>query len=125
MKGSVLDWVVAWCQGLRVGYTGNNKKLCYFKTTWEGDDDFEIPKYSSDWVEGGKIIDQHRFQLRNFADASSEGAWASIYADNTISAKCLAQASVETVLIAAIRCYIMSVLGASIEIPDYVLNSMN
>lgn len=55
-SGIVLDWFVAECLGLDVGFVSG--RPCHWKDTYVGMDDFMIPKYSSDWSVGGPLVAQ-------------------------------------------------------------------
>jgi hypothetical protein len=93
LSGAALDWAVhqAWCEG-----------ACH---------DEPFPSYSTDWAQGGPIIERERISL--FEDVNDWSAKASI--DHPLWDKRWAG---PTPLIAAMRCFVASKLGDTIEIPN-------
>lgn len=94
-----LDWAVAAAQD------------CIPKDWNASYSNWEAPKYSTDWALSGPIIEKNRIRI----------SW-----ENSGSGYCLAfvrgaAADGPTPLIAAMRCYIKSVLGDEVEIPDKLL----
>ena len=95
LQGAALDWAVATCEGF----------------TWE-QGDFDAGEYgpgfkpSTDWAQGGPIIERERIELRGDGD----GGW--IAHDNLNP-----EQKGPTPLIAAMRCYVASKLGEEVEIP--------
>ncbi len=78
-------------------------------------DDFD---YSTDWAQGGSIIERERIGL--WPSATLEGMWAArpdyeIYPDR------LPPAYGPTPLIAAMRCYVASKLGDEVDVPEELL----
>jgi len=98
LTGPALDWAVAKCEGneitIRKGYL------------W-------IPTecYSTDWSQGGPIIEREGINLRRSFD--EDGWTASVWRNNTTIFE-----HGETALIAALRCYVASKLGDEVEIPE-------
>jgi hypothetical protein len=95
LTGAALDWAVAKCEGAING------------------DDLDIGfileggySPSTDWAQGGPIIERERIELEH------DGFiwWARIKADEDYSGP--------TPLIAAMRCYVASKLGDEVEIPE-------
>ena len=93
LTGAALDRAVhqAWCEG-----------ACH---------DEPFPSYSTDWAQGGPIIERERISL--FEDVNDWSAKASI--DHPLWDKRWAG---PTPLIAAMRCFVASKLGDTIEIPN-------
>jgi hypothetical protein len=95
LTGAALDWVVAKCQG-----------VVYENPAWTS--------YSSDWSQGGPIIEREAVTV-------SQGSpvlgleWMACDAGST---------HVQhgpTYLIAAMRCYVASKLGDTVKIPEELL----
>jgi hypothetical protein len=87
LTGAALDWAVAVAE---FGYGADSK----------------TNKYSTDWAQGGPIIEREGMRIQTFMDK-----WlASI-------PKPFVQRDGPTPLIAAMRCYVASKLGDDIEIP--------
>ena len=91
LQGAALDWAVAKCEG-----------AVYHGPAWT--------KYSTDWAQGGPIIEREWVDLHCVNDSLWE-------------AECpapggLAMQNGPTPLVAAMRCYVASKLGDDIEIPE-------
>lgn len=70
------------------------------------------PKYSSNWWEGGKMIEKHKIDV--IADPNGKEAWCGrIYVD-----KKEYKQYATTPLVAAMRAYVNSMEGYSIYIPN-------
>lgn len=97
LTGAALDWAVALCE---VGPIDIK--------------DIDDPHfYSTDWAEGGPIIEREGINLDNYAKNPKWSAWTP--APDRESGE--AQAYGPTPLIAAMRCYVVSKLGDEVEIP--------
>jgi hypothetical protein len=93
---AALDWAVAKCEGNEI----NIRKGCLW-----------IPKecYSTDWAQGGPIIEREGMCISR-TNKTREEPWAALidgyyWIDGP------------TPLIAAMRCYVASKLGAEVDIP--------
>ena len=95
LSGAALDYVVAECEG-----------VIYHGPAWT--------KYSTDWAQGGPIIEREGINLDNYAKNPKWSAWTP--APDRESGE--AQAYGPTPLIAAMRCYVASKLGDEVEIPE-------
>lgn len=105
LTGAALDWAVAKCEGKPVLVIGDT---VYDK--WaidEGCDGDNSLHYSTDWAQGGPIIEREGITVRRHTDALWD---ASVGRPNYI-------AGGPTPLIAAMRCYVASKLGDEIEVP--------
>jgi hypothetical protein len=89
LTGAALNWAVAMAEN------------------WAGAD-FEVRPYSSDWAQGGPIIEREEIELSRNAPQ-----WAA-YPPGLIKRA----GSGPTPLIAAMRCYVASKLGDTVEIPN-------
>ena len=97
LTGAALDWAVAMAEN------------------WAGAD-FEIRPYSTDWAQGGPIIEQERIRVRFEVECywhftTPTDTWIANYegAGDWLG---------PTLLIAAMRCYVASKLGDTIDIPE-------
>jgi hypothetical protein len=101
LQGVALDWAVSKCEGLDY---------------WQPEVGPSQPEYSTDWSQGGPIIEREEIHLTK----ASRTLWrAEIDLDE-------GDAVVETQygptpLIAAIRCYVASKLGDEVEIPAGII----
>ena len=106
LKGAALDWAVAIAEGLEIGE--DNKPI------WFGDDQpyYEAARRaynpSTDWAQGGPIIEREGIFVGPWGHAPGGIAWKS--ANKKFEGP--------TPLIAAMRCYVASKLGDTVEIPD-------
>jgi hypothetical protein len=101
LTGAALDWAVAKCEGGHIGVADNN----VFFDAHNGDG-FTSFGPSTDWSQGGPIIERERFEFRQ----AKTGMLASYQGGQTWFGP--------TPLIAAMRCYVTSKLGDEIEIPE-------
>ena len=105
LTGAALDWAVAKCEPddtLALYFDeGTGEPLC--RDDWEDNQEY---KPSTDWSQGGPIIERERIGIR---DDGGDG-WA---ADDYIHATMHG----DTPLIAAMRCYVASKLGDEIDVP--------
>jgi hypothetical protein len=106
LKDLALDWAVAKCEGGTI-----RTEHGVFLNQGDGYD-YYTP--STDWAQGGPIIERERVSL--FEDVNDWSAKASI--DHPLWDKRWAG---PTPLIAALRCYVASKLGDEVEIPKELL----
>ena len=81
-----------------------------------------LPHYSTDWSQGGPIIEREFIELRN--QTCFSGGWeAWKWNDEKQAYTIVGKKGVycPTPLIAAMRCYVASKLGDEIEVPDELL----
>ena len=113
LTGPALDWAVAICEAQRVGATLKNQAFL---------DGLEIGQfaYSTDWAIGGPIIERERIELLYFGTYGAEGApWeAQIGVDSHyIDQGCCEAMGGATPLMTAMRAYVQSKLGDTVELP--------
>jgi hypothetical protein len=97
LTGAALDWAVAQCTGfpVRNGFDDN------------------CPEYSTRWEECGPLIEREWIDLHCVNDSLWEAE---------CPAPCgLAMQNGPTPLVAAMRCYVVSKLGDTVEIPAELL----
>lgn len=103
---AALDWAVAKAEG---------------RTDVRVDDDGELVgshefDYSTDWSQGGPIIERHVFRLEDTDGGSGDiERWLAEGSGGVIQYG-------PTPLIAAMRCYVASKLGDEVEIPQELLS---
>lgn len=98
LQGAALDWAVAKCE---------RRTLDYFRG---------IYKPTTDWAQGGPIIERERVSIR-YAANDARGAWYAVLGPNRFLSPDY-EGSGPTPLIAAMRCYCCAKLGDEIEIPE-------
>lgn len=112
--GPALDWAVAKCEGFAIcldSVSGDYNLMTQ-------DDVFKLSKrsYSTDWPQGGPIIERENITLRT--NACITGHWAAFIDFGSSNTNIKARQSGPTPLIAAMRCYVASKLGDEVEIPE-------
>lgn len=115
-SGVALDWLVAKCKG---GFDlAPGPRMLAIYDIWDGSG---VPsgrfRPSSDWSQGGPIIDQEIYELVR-CQSGSRGVvfWEAArgFEDDADHARTIGP----TPLVAAMRCYVASCLGDEVEIPD-------
>jgi len=108
LTGSALDWAVAKCEGFRVEFNYQYADEKRFEGWWQcGPGHWQpLNKYSSNWAQGGPIIESERIAVW----ATTDG-WKAQRSDTSNLT------TAPTPLIAAMRCYVASKLGGEVEIP--------
>lgn len=106
LTGAALDWAVASAEG---------HDMDYFQVV-----DAYMP--STDWDQGGPILERERITLKPEWDGESE-FWTAI--SITRFEHYRAVQSGPTPLIAAMRCYCCSKLGDDIDIPEELCRQVN
>lgn len=105
LTGAALDWAVK--QAV--------KQQLLFPDYGERDSDNGYHP-STDWAQGGPIIDREGLSIR-FAPKDARGAWYAVQGPNRFLSPDH-EGSGPTPLIAAMRCYVASKLGAEVEVPE-------
>ncbi len=111
-----LDYLVAKIEGLNVYIPA------YAETPWLQYRDscgqpHPCPKYSSDWSQGGPIIERETINIGNYSFLSKE--WFAKYPSDDYLPQYIRWG--DAPLIAAMRCYVASKLGEEVEIPDSLI----
>ena len=100
LKGTALDWSVAKCEGIQ-----DSEFVRTHMDAWP---------CSTDWSQGGPIIEREGIAVRR-SHNMEHGSWQAIrdgFRNNHNG---------PTPLIAAMRCYVASKLGAEVEIPNELI----
>ena len=98
-SGIVLDWMVAKCEGIQ-----DSEFVRAHMDAWP---------YSTDWAQGGPIIEREKIRLTPIANPDE---WCAMHPDS-------AAVYAPTPLIAAMRCYVASKLGDEVEIPNELIGA--
>lgn len=113
LTGVALDWAVAKCEhpGLKWGDTAGlhhaSRQLVI--PAWPEPNCYYAP--SINWEQGGPIIERELIQINPSISSSAWGAC------NPSKGQCV-WVWADTPLIAAMRCYVASKLGAEVNIPE-------
>lgn len=111
-----LDWLVAKCEGARLGAvkTSGGPKAVVLNASWDGDVDLPVPTYTTDPSQMWPIIDRE-----GIGTDPKGGVWsATRYSCETPEWAWMNTQHGETSLIAAARCYVISKLGETVEVPE-------
>jgi hypothetical protein len=116
LTGAALDWAVAICEGWKTVHVNGVLMLRHYHpekahTPHCYVEDFG---YSTNWAQGGPIIEREKIRLDttwNFED----GYWSARM--DTVGGWWLG----DTPLVAAMRCYVASQLGDTVDIPEELL----
>ncbi len=109
-EGPVLDWLVAKAKG-----DSDDALESYvdgFRCRGEGD-------YSTDWSQGGPIVEREGISLRHWGE-DFDCKWTAYYETGHYSQQGVTGRSGygPTPLIAAMRCFCVSKLGTTVEVPE-------
>lgn len=100
LTGAALDWAVAECEGEDYSPV----------TTYSGlGAEFPPTNYSTDWAQGGPIIERERIETGYDRTGRCSEPWIAATLERMITGP--------TALTAAMRCYVASKLGNEVEIP--------
>ena len=103
LTGAALDWAVAKCEGISTELLPT-KGRTFVQNKFSG----EVMGYSRNWSQGGPIIEREEIEI----SLGSPDKWvASIGGEKEIETG-------PTPLVAAMRCYVASKLGDTVEIPE-------
>ncbi len=121
LVGPALDWAVAKCEGYYLRDNGEILKCCkdgVFLLDWNPDDREDAATYapSLHWAQGGPIIEREKIAV---SPSSNGAAWVAHRRMQPLSTQYIILGP--TPLIAAMRCYVASKLGDTVEIPTELL----
>jgi hypothetical protein len=111
LTGPALDWAVAKCEGMLEYIHDTNSGELWFYDREKGSDAHFWP--STNWAQGGPIIEREVITLIH----PRWDGWTAHKYDDRIEDESYTVDG-PTPLIAAMRCYVASVLGDTVEIPE-------
>ena len=112
--GPALDWAVAKAERLEIPSLMGGAVWAWVKDDpTQEDETVCIYRPSTDWSQGGPIIEQEKIDLLSTVEES----WQA-YLNNNEDDPPLIRGIGPTPLIAAMRCYVASKLGDEVEVPD-------
>ena len=109
LTGAALDWFVLRCERPEWWEEGNDFRMSndYSDLLMDDGEDFNP---STNWAQGGPIIEREGITIERFKGGPKWSAFLFQTGDCEIAA--------DTPLIAAMRCYVASKLGDDVEIPE-------
>jgi hypothetical protein len=119
LTGMALNWAVAKCEGR--GYVMDETEYAPDGRTYQrGTAQATGPHYSTDWAQGGPIIEREMIQLTPHCMVNPLYGWAAAYRsfDEDDDVYALFRKRGKTPLIAAMRCYVASKLGDDVDVPE-------
>lgn len=111
LTGVALDWAVAQCEDIRVSICNSGTSSYLWLPPEHRLRGISVYRPSTEWSQGGPIIEREGFDLARI-DAT---CW---WAHEDANTKNMQYGS--TLLIAAMRCYVVSKFCAEINIPDEI-----
>jgi hypothetical protein len=111
-KDQVLDYLVAKCEGR--GFVFGETDYTDGRTYQRGTAQATGPHYSTNWAQGGPIIEREKISIME----ECNGTWMGSIGGCTDLDMPLWQEHATTPLIAAMRCYVASKLGDDVEVPE-------
>jgi hypothetical protein len=113
LTGAALDWAVAKC----VGHIDDETII----RRLEPDEDGWCIAYSTDWAQGGPIIEREWISVSKPVNSLTWVATMHYQNEDTDDVMWMEETGT-TPLIAAMRCYVASKLGDEVEIPEELLS---
>lgn len=119
LTGAALDWAVAKCETTAspAGMSGAEALLYRSKATNAMLYKPHAIPYSTDWSQGGPIIDREKISIME----ECNGTWMGSIGGCTDLDMPLWQEHGPTPLIAAMRCYVASKLGDDVDVPSELM----
>lgn len=113
LQGAALDWAVANCEG-ELSQHGGQVHLVESKVRFYEDTlDIQYTP-STDWAQGGPIIEREEIALEPMTHDKFGDGWLA----TRIEGPAVCMEFGLTMLIAAMRCYVVGILGDEVEVPD-------
>lgn len=125
LSGIALDWAVAKCEGVKTEVINPHAidrmfLGCYDNTDFAGNYDLIVYNPSTDWAQGGAIIDKYSIEVVRGLDAYLAFANTYWYPNGTEHRNMFSSIGA-SYLEAAMRCYVASKLGEEVDIPEELL----
>lgn len=123
LRDAQLDYAVAICEGwARIQYGGKLTQIWMQRVNARGvmgSESLSSLCYTTDWAKAGPIIERERIRITPFPPGRESEGWAAgIYGAEPMMGMCGS-----TTLIAAMRCYVASKLGDTVEVQDELLSN--
>jgi hypothetical protein len=110
LTGPALDWAVARCEGEAVHMVKGQLEARWTENGW---------KPSTDWAQGGPIIERERISLESlYGVGTGENVWLAVREEHPAVSEMLGP----TPLVAAMRCYVASQIGDEVDVPEVLFS---
>jgi hypothetical protein len=110
LQGAALDWAVARCEGEAVSLVKGQLEARWTENGW---------KPSTDWAQGGPIIEREWISIEAWPNESDEGSrWLATRYEQPAVSEMLGP----TPLVAAMRCYVAACLGDEVDVPEVLFS---
>ena len=106
LTGTALDWAVGQCEQIELAWFPESTSLFFGRG-------FAKWRPSTDWSQGGPIIERERIETRYDRTGRFSEPWIASTLERMITGP--------TPLIAAMRCLVTSKLGATVDVPTELL----
>ena len=123
LTGAALDYAVAKCEGWELNgpYSCFDGAFCLREL--DGSDGDLCPEYSTDWAQGGPVIEREGIDIQQLFGGGCEGSFSQpvgwqakrYIAGGVINPPYF---NAQTPLIAAMRCFVFSRLGDEVDVPS-------
>ena len=121
LTGAALDWAVAKCEGMQLhrnALLDGQVKEGWWVSGYYMDPNNWIPlsllNFSTNWAQSGPIIEREGITV-----SKEDGGWSAYFRDNLFNDDGSEHWQTgPTPLIAAMRCFVASKLGAEVEVPE-------
>lgn len=113
LTGAALDWAV--CRALHP--KADMSATHVWLDSGDGEDDFLIEKTSTDWSQGGPIVEREFIGVNPRANRKLVECWSAQFYEGVKNDLYVNEYG-PTPLIAAMRCYVASKLGDEVDIPE-------
>jgi hypothetical protein len=113
LTGAALNWAVAMCEGWKYTTARDNTGQHPWLVKVGKDIDPKQYRPSSNWMQGGPIIERERLSLLLI---NKPGGWAARTEEYPP-----AYVQGDTPLIAAMRCYVASKMGDEVDVPEEIV----
>ena len=132
LTGAALDWAVARCEnaGAAMIETHSRGRVLLLADATEYNEPGETYNPSTDWAQGGPIIERERIRLEtnDHPDlwpwfATKLLRWEKREDEEMGDWPVYAEGGGDTPLIAAMRCYVASKLGDEVEVPTELMEA--
>lgn len=121
LTGQALDWAVATCEGYEP-FTDSISWIIKRAGQY-----IQLPKYSTDWAQGGPVIEHENLSVSYWGEhskfgqhASTEQFWEARHPSHRTHSRRTVGFG-PTPLIAAMRCLVSAKLGDEVDVPEELL----